>query len=76
MQSLLGVGWGQAIVPWPEDLPNQFALVKRLLADHGLTPASDQAEATITQSLTGRNITKRRTQIQSVLATHNRLGQI
>jgi len=60
--------------PWPEDLPNQFALVKRLLADHGLTPTSDQAEATITQSLTGRNTTKRRTQIQSVLATLKSMG--
>jgi hypothetical protein len=62
------------VFPWPADLPSQFALIKRILAEHNLTPTSDTAVEVITQSLTGRNTVKRRTQIQSVLATLQTLG--
>lgn len=62
------------VFPWPEDLPNQFTLVKRLLTENNLTPTSEAALEAINQSLTGRNTTKRRTQIQSVLATLQTLG--
>jgi hypothetical protein len=55
-------------VEWPGELPAQFALVRRLLAETG-----GSAEA-LSARLAGRGTPKRRAQIQAILETLQALG--
>ena len=61
--------------PWPDELPAQFALVRRLLADTAQTAAdSATAISTISAKLTGKNTKNRRAQLQSIFETLQALG--
>ncbi len=62
--------------PWPDELPAQFALVRRLLADTAQTANSATAIPAISARLAGRNTAKRRTQLQSILETLQALGHM
>jgi hypothetical protein len=68
---------GRQVLPWPDELPAQFALVRRLLAEFA-QPVADPATAipTISAKLAGRNTPKRRDQLRSILETLHALGHM
>jgi hypothetical protein len=57
---------------WPDELPAQFALVRRLLT--GSTQSTADAATLISDKLAGRNTPKRRAQVQAILDTLQSLG--
>jgi hypothetical protein len=60
--------------PWPDELPAQFALVRRLLASS--TQSTADSATLISAKLAGRNTSKRRAQLQAILETLQSLGGI
>jgi len=64
-----------ALYPWPDELPAQFALVRRLLADSAHS-AADSATAipVISAKLADSSSKKRRAQLHSILETLQVLG--